>query len=100
MIAADFENDILARGHYIASPSLFSPGVDKDAEFYTGDQFIDIMNHDDDGLVRLVRKRSEQTGNTTYYFKDEAKSEYFKVTCPNSVGAPTTLQKIQNFFHL
>ena len=70
--------------HYIEIPQLFVPGSNRDAEYYSPDVFVRILEHDDSGLLRLVRKRSEQSGSKTYYFKDEKQTEYFKVVVPDA----------------
>ena len=65
-------------------PSLLVPGANKDAEYYSADAFVRIMARDDVNLTRLVRKRSEQSGSKSYYFKDNLGVGYFKVVVPDA----------------
>lgn len=93
MIASEFEAHLLVRGFYFENPGVFVPGVDKDAEAYTAEQLMDILTHEGTdtnptgNFLNMVRRRSEQMGYMTYYFKDEAHSEYFKVAVPTSTNA-------------
>ena len=93
MISSEFEAHLVVKGFYFESPSLFVPSANLDAEYYTSEQLMDILTHEGSdenktgGFRAMVRKRSESTGTFTYYFKDEAATEYFKVTCPTSTGA-------------
>jgi hypothetical protein len=93
MLTNEFEAKLLAKGFYFENPSLFVAGVDKDAEYYTAEQILDIIDHestvsDPCGDFReLIRRRSEQTGFTSYYFKEDMGTEYFKVVVPNATGA-------------
>jgi hypothetical protein len=70
--------------HYIEMPQLFVPGSNRDAEYYSPEAFVRILEHDDSGLVRLVRKRSEQSGSKSYYFKDNLGVGYFKIVVPDA----------------
>ena len=85
MLAQDFENALKPQGFYFESPSFFIPSANTDAEGYSAEQLLDILAHEND-FRPMVRKRSEQMNTLTYYFKDEAATEYFKVVCPTSIG--------------
>lgn len=87
MFANEFEQKLLEKCFYFESPSFFIPGNDMDAEGYSAEQLLDILAHEQNAtgsFRRMVRKRSEQVGYTSYYFKDGLVSEYFKVVVPNS----------------
>ena len=90
----DFETALTSRGFYFESPSVFLPGANRDAEAYTADQLLDILTHEENktgNFVSMVRKRSEQAGYMTYYFKDVAGFEYFKVSVPNATAENTSV---------
>ena len=89
MTVQDFEAALVGRGFYLESPSVFVPGTNRDTEFYTPTQFLDILSHSSGtgGFVPLVRKRSESANASTYYFKDQAGFEYFKVDVPLGTAA-------------
>ena len=92
MLANEFEAKLVAVGFYFKKPSVFVPGSDKDAEYYTAEDIMDILVQEGSpatprgGFRKMVRKRFETTNTATYYFKDEKMSEYFKVVVPTSIA--------------
>jgi len=97
VIAAQFEQELAHFGFYFEVPGIFVPGSDKDAETYSAQALLDILDKETSklepqgGLRRMVRKRSESANNMTYYFKDEMGTQYFKVAVPVQTGAGTLL---------
>jgi hypothetical protein len=78
MIAIEFETLLMNKYNcYIIKPTAINWTVDSD--FVNDGDMISVLDKDGDTISKCVRRRSEQVGKLSYYFRNKVTAQYFKV---------------------